>query len=289
MQDVEYYRATTLDEVGTLMADTGGRMLAGGTDLIPRMRKGMLKDIALVDVSRVQALTGIREVNGQIEIGALTTHMDMFDSGLLQETAPSLLEAVRTIGCPQTRARGTLGGNLANASPAADTAPPLLVMDADIKLWKAGRERNVALAQFFTGPGTTCLEVGEVLCKVVFKKPTGKWGSSFLKLGKRKGMAISVSSAAVFIQMDEKKIIRQARVALGSVAPTPVRSSSVEKQLLGKPLSNEVMKEVAQFCLEDISPISDLRATADYRKRTAAVLVERCLLRAAERAAQRME
>ena len=121
-----------------------------------------------------------------------------------------------------------------NASPAADTAPPLLVIDSGVVLWKAGKERKVVLTKFFISPGVTCLERGEVLCRVFFQKPTGRWGSSFLKLGKRKGMAISVASAAAFIRLDENGIIQQARVALGRL---PQRQSEVY------PLKNDFLEK----------------------------------------------
>ena len=289
MFDFEYYRPESTDELKDVFNRTGGRLIAGGTDVLPSLRRGRFITASLIDISRLGELRFIRAADGEIKIGALTTHADMLDSPLLQQATPALVQAVATIGCPQTRQRGTLGGNLANASPAADTAPPLLTLGAELHLASVGSARSLPLCDFFVGPGQTCLGAGEYIHSITFRHPTGRWGAAFEKLGKRNGMAISLASAAAYLEVGVDGRLQVVRLALGSVAPHPVRSPHAEAVLVGKGPSLDGFRQASQASLEDISPISDVRASSEYRKHVVPVLVRRTLEKALQLAESRLE
>ena len=286
-ENINFYRPSTTEELTEFLRQTPVKIVAGCTDVLPRMRRGQAHVDCLVDISHVKELRFIREENGQIQIGALTTHADLLSSQFIQTAAPGLAEAAASIGSPQTRNRGTLGGNLANASPAADTAPPLLVLDAGISLINDGKQRSVRLQDFFCGPGQTVLTSGEYIDHVYFNRPTGQWGMSFFKLGKRNGMAISVVSAAAFLALGPDGTIKTVRLALGSVAPVPLRSRSAEEFLTGKTPNPEAFQKAGQAALLDIFPIDDVRASAEYRRHAAGIAVQRVLEMAWQQAARR--
>ncbi len=285
MQEFEYYRPASIAELFPLLELKGLRIVAGGTDILPRLRRGTYTVDHLVDISQLDELRFIRESAGYIEIGALATHADILSSSRLQSVSPALVEAVATVGCPQTRQRGTLGGNLVNGSPAADTVPPLLVLGAEVCLVSAFGERNLALEKFLLGPGKTGLAAGEFLHSVRFKHPTGSWGMTFAKSGKRNGMAIALASAAAYLEIDPDGCIQAARLALGSVAPTAVRSPRVEETLLGEKAGSPLFSRAAQAAGEDIAPIDDLRASSAYRRHVCSILIARVLNEAWQRAA----
>ncbi len=266
-----------------LIQQPGHQLIAGGTDLLPRLRRGTESSAPkLVDLSPLSALRFIHQQDEAIEIGALTTHAELAGSALLQAHAPALAEAAARIGSVQTRTRGTLGGNLANASPAADTLPPLLCLEAELTLTSLNGSRQVPLGEFLLGPGQTCLQAGEMISSIRFKLPQRKFGFVFSKLGRRNGMAIAVASLAVLLEADSKGHIERARIALGSLAPTAVRSPQAEAVLKGQAPSKELFARAAAAMQRDIAPISDLRASAAYRRHSAGVLLERALNRAWE-------
>jgi CO/xanthine dehydrogenase FAD-binding subunit len=289
MFDFEYYRPESTDELKEVFNRTKGRLIAGGTDVLPILHRGQFFTASLIDISRLSELRFICEANGNIEIGALTTHADLVASPLLQQAAPALLQAAATIGCPQTRQRGTLGGNLANASPAADSAPPLLTLAADLRLTSVGSARIIHLRDFFIGPGITCLDAGEYIHSVTFRSPSGRWGAAFEKLGKRNGMAISLASAAAYLEIGTEGQLQIVRLALGSVAPRPVRSPHAEACLVGKDPNPELFQQAGQAALEDISPINDVRASAEYRQHIVPILIRRTLEKALRQAESRLE
>jgi CO/xanthine dehydrogenase FAD-binding subunit len=189
--------------------------------------------------------------------------------------------------CPQTRNRGTLGGNIANASPAGDTLPPLLTLDARVKLVSQGDERVIPLAEVLIGPGQTAIEPDEVLYSVSFSPMSESSGTAFLKLGNRKGMNIAVASVATAIHLTSDGEVDDVRIAFGSVAPTAVRSPQAESIIMGHPPGEELFEEAARAAMQDISPISDLRASAAYRRHAAAQLLRRALQSAVERGSVR--
>jgi CO/xanthine dehydrogenase FAD-binding subunit len=278
MNKPEYLAPQTLTEaLETLGKQPGGvQIIAGGTDLIPRMRARMVEPSLLVDM-RLLGLEGIQIIGDRIRIGASTTHTGVLESALLAEHCPAIVIAARDIAGPPVRNRGTVGGNLVNASPAADLAPPLLVHDAVVVMAKADAEREVPLAEFFTGPGSTVLQPDELLKEILIPTLQPNTTSTFIKLGKRKAMAIAVISVAARLTLNAAGEISQARIALGSVAPTPIRALEAEALLEGQMPSAELFAEAGQTASTDASPISDLRASGEYREKMVAVLTRRAL------------
>jgi carbon-monoxide dehydrogenase medium subunit len=288
MQEFDFLRPGSLGELVSMLDESGGRVVAGGTDVVPRMRRDLFSTPVLVDASHIAELNFIEVADDQIAIGAMTTHQQIADSALLQSANPALAAAAASVGCSQTRHRGTLGGNIANASPAADTVPPLLAFDAQVRLLRVDGERSMPLRKFLVGPGKTKLEPGELIHSVTFTRLSGSWGAAYQKVGKRNGMAISVVGVAAAVVLDSAGTIADARVALGSVAPTVVRSPEAEKMLIGREAGPAAIQEAADAVIADIYPISDVRSTAEYRRHAACVLTRRALLQAVEQAQGRM-
>ena len=287
MQEFNYHRPVTITELKECLSIPGARILAGGTDIVPRMRQGKFSAPTLVDTSGVKAMRFIEDQGSEIVLGALTTHQEAADSPLLQNINPALVTAAESIGCQQTRCRGTLGGNIANASPAADTLPPLLIFDATLLLQSLEGERRIPLEEFLLGPGQTDLLEGEFIHSISFKPMIGSWGAAFIKVGKRSGMAISVANTAVAVELNDKGKISDIRIALGSVAPTVIRCRKIEQALLGKEPEPALMKEIHKACQEEINPITDIRSTAEYRDHAAEVIIHRALESAVEQAKER--
>ncbi len=284
MQEFIYHRPVTITELKESLCEPGARILAGGTDIVPRMRQGRFSSSILVDTSGVDSMRFIEDQGNEIVLGALTTHQEAAESALLKNINPALVTAAESIGCQQTRCRGTLGGNIANASPAADTLPPLLIFDATLLLQSLGGERRILLEKFILGPGKTDLQEGEFIHSISFKPMFGSWGSAFIKVGKRSGMAVSVVNAAVAVELNDKEEISDIRIALGSVAPTVIRCRKVEQSLIGKVPVPELIKEIHEACQEEISPITDIRSSEEYRDHAAAVIIHRALESAVEQA-----
>jgi carbon-monoxide dehydrogenase medium subunit len=288
MQEFDFIRPNSLGELINTLDKTGGKIVAGGTDVIPRMRNDLFSASVLVDASDVSELSFIEKVDDQISIGALTTHQEIVNSSLLQSEIPALVTAAESVGCIQTRHRGTLGGNIANASPAADTVPPLMAFDAKVQLLRKEGERSVPLNEFLVGPGETSLEAGELIHRITFSRLSGTWGAAFQKMGKRKGMTIAVVSVAVAVVLGSSGIVQDAKIALGSVATTVIRSPGAEKRLIGTEAGSGVIQDAANAVIEDISPITDVRSTAQYRGCASQVLTRRALEEAVKQAKGRL-
>ncbi|MBC8505505.1 MAG: xanthine dehydrogenase family protein subunit M [Anaerolineales bacterium] len=288
MQDFEFLQPKSLAELSDLLAGSDTRLVAGGTDVIPKMRHNLFAASTLIDLSRVDDLNFIQEDEGEVKIGACVTHQQIAESELLALVNPSLVAASASVGCVQTRNRGTLGGNIANASPAADAVPPLFVYSAQVHLRDKDAQRAVPITEFFTGPGSTMLGSGEYIHHISFPRLKGAWGSAFQKMGKRSGMAIAVVSAAAAVVLDESGAVKDARIALGSVAPTVVRCLLAESILVNQEPTPELVKKAADACITDISTISDVRSTAEYRQHAAAVLAGRAIQQAVYQARMRL-
>lgn len=284
MQEFDWYSPGTLDEACLTLAATGGRLVAGGTDVIPQMRDGRFRAQTLVDLSRLDDLRFVDQHNGTLHIGALTTYAQMIHSSLLQFEAPALVQASSVVGSSQTRYRGTLGGNIANASPAGDTLPPLLVLNAKVTLVSTDGERTVPLTDLLRGPGQTSIAPNEVIRHVSFERLPEDAKSVFLRLGNRRGMAVSVASTAVALQLGAEDRVDDVRIALGAVAPTAIRCPKSEATLKSQRLTAMLIEEAARTAARECSPIDDVRGTADYRRHAARHLVQRCLQDAAARA-----
>jgi carbon-monoxide dehydrogenase medium subunit len=242
----------------------------------------------IVDISEIDELRFIRMQDQRIQIGSLTTHQELAISPILSDYNPALVASALTIGCEQTRNRGTLGGNIANASPAADTIPPLMIFDATVHLLSKSGERKLAINEFLISPGETKLNPGELIHSVSFELLTNAWGVSFIKLGKRNGMAISVISASAAVILDLKGRVKKSRICLGSVAPRVVRSPKAEEILIDQYPTPEILDNAANACVGDIAPIGDIRSTAEYRKHAAVVLTRRVLEQSIDHALRRI-
>jgi CO/xanthine dehydrogenase FAD-binding subunit len=253
--------------------------VAGATDLIPLARIGRWQPGLVVDITQLEELRYIEPVAGGLEIGALTSHAELMRSPLVLEQAPALVEAAASVAGPQVRARGTLGGNLCTASPAADTVPALLVLDAEVVLLGLEGERRLQLGEFLTGPGQTALGPGEMLKSVFVPTTSLGTGMAFEKLGKRKALIISVVNVAALLVAEGGRI-QDARLALGAVAPTVVRCPEAEAFLVGREPVESTFAEAAYLIHETIRPIDDVRASAAYRRVAAEGLATRALARA---------
>jgi len=279
MSEALYFAASTLNEAMKLLGQYGKKavILAGGTDLVPRINIYGLKPGALIYVGKL-GLDYIKEEKGRMVIGAATPMAKIAGSKAVAKKAAALSEAALQAGTAAVRTAGTIGGNLANASPAADLATPLLVLDADLSLVSQKKKRMIALKDFFKGPGQTVLQPGEMIKEVSFPIPKGR--TAFVKLGRRKALTLSVVNAAVRLEVNRKKC-QEARIALGSVAPTPLRCPKAEGLLKDQEISKDLIAQCASEAMAASSPIDDQRASAWYRKKAGAAVVAKALARAA--------
>ena len=279
MKDSMYFAPAGIDEALALLAEHGGKatVLAGGTDLVPKINYYESNPDILIYTGGIGSAY-IKEENDKLVLGAGTTWTGLTSNSLVAEKAGLLAEAAKQGGCVATRNAGTIGGNLANASPAADLSTPLLVLDAELLLKSADGERVVPINEFFTGPGETVLKPDELLVEIHIPPVRGK--TAFLKLGRRRAMTLSVVNTAVRLQMNGK-ICKEARIAVGSMAPRPLRCEKAERILSGNSVDKDLLGKCAAEAIKETSPIDDQRATAWYRKKAGEKLVARALMRAA--------
>ena len=264
------------------MAENKSRMtvIAGGTNLIPEMRDGVKTPRVLVDVSDLKEIAGIQLDTDSITIGAATTIAEIAASPVIREHLPILSKAAGELGNPLTRNRATIGGNLANASPCADTAPPLLAMEATIHITDAGgKERAVPIEKFFMGYKLTRLGPGDVMTRISLSLPEREAKGGHTKLGLRKAASICVASVALML-LKENGHIAKARIAFGSVAPQPIRAYALEALLEGNAINDGLLAECDALVKKEISPIGDIRGTQSYRQAATGAILRRNLLQA---------
>jgi CO/xanthine dehydrogenase FAD-binding subunit len=283
MESFEYFSPKTMDNVHRLLSDQGGKILAGGTDLLVQMRSGKLLPERIIDISQVQELRYIYEDSECIHIGALTTWHELEINPTVQKYAPALVQAAHRVGAPMTRNRGTLGGNLGNSSPAADSLPPLLALDAEIVLSSSHGERKLSVANFLLGPGKNAAAKDEIIRDISFRKPRSSWGASYLKIGPRQAMIIAIASAAAFLSLNDNGTIDTVRIAVGAVAPTAIRCHRAETSTKGCQPGSAVWRQAGNVAAKEISPIDDIRASNIYRHKSVSILVQRTLASAFER------
>lgn len=275
MNSFDHFTPSNLSEALSLLAERNGKaaVIAGGTDLLLRVKHGILKPNAVVNLKRIPELRGLSyDAASGLRIGSLTTLRELTRSPLILDLYPVLAQSAGVMASEQIRSLATLGGNLCNASPSADLAPPLIALDAVACLVSLSSERQIPLAEFFTGPGKSVLQRGELLKEIIVPPPQGK--TVYLKHSPRAFMDIAIVGAAVRIQQQGGKC-RQARIVLGAVAPTPLRVRSGEEILEGQALTDGIIRQAAQRSAESCSPISDVRSAAWYRKRMVEVLTRR--------------
>ena len=277
MASALFYKAAELKEACALLSKYGKRakILAGGIDVMAAVNRKLLSPEIVISISS-SGLDYIKAEGDSLVIGSTTTHSEIVRSALVQEKTPLLVEMTKQIGSPAIRNMGTIGGNLVNASPAADTGTSLLALGARLKLVSASGERDVAVEGFFTGPGETVLESNEILKEVVIPSQNADSRWAWYKLGKRKADICSVVSVAVALEMDGN-ICRLARIALGAVAPIPLLARQAGGLLEGKKPDEALIEKVAKTASEETTPIDDVRATAWYRRKVSETLVKRLL------------
>jgi len=275
MRRFDYLRPKSLKEALQLKKTiVGSKFISGGTDLIVQIKNLELQPSALISLRSIPELAAIK-INGGARIGALATISDIIQHNELGHNYPVLAEAARSLGSVQIRNVATVGGNLCNCSPCADMALPLLVLEAKVRLQTAKASREIPLNEFFRGPGDSCLSSDEILTDILLDPPPNKAKAAFLKKGRVK-MDLAVASLAVLLEMEGGRC-RKARIAAGSVAPIPLRLSKVEALLEGNAISKDLVSKAQQLARDIVSPITDVRATEEYRRQIVGVYLKRGL------------
>lgn len=283
MRPYSYHRPTTLAEARQLHGElAGARYVAGATDLLVAIKSGRTEPAALVSLRGVAGLDRIELTPDGAVLGATTRIADLATHAALRAAYPELAQACAALGTEQVRNQATLGGNLANASPCADTAPPLLVNEARARIAGDAGTRELPLADLFEGPGAVRLAPGEILTAIVVPPPVEGWSGRQSK-ARRVQVDVSLASVAVRACISEGRC-RGVRIAAGAVAPVPLRLAATEALLRDQSLSGALLAEVRASAAAEVRPITDLRATERYRRHIVGVFVERCLRALAEEA-----
>ncbi len=277
LKEFEYLKPDSIKEIISILSQFGekAQILNGGTDLIVGMRDKIIQPEYLVDIKAIPQLNRIT-YNKQdgLNIGATVTLNEISNSKVVQTHYPILVKACKTVGSYQVRNRATLVGNICNASPAADTAPPLLVLEAKVNIIGPTGEKIVPINQFFTGVKKNILKKGEIVTSITIPPIKGKWVGVYLKQGRKKEVDLATVGVAVVCIRDE------VRIALGAVAPVPVRAFKTEELLKGKTIDESLLEKAGKSALTEVSPISDIRSSQEYREEIIKVLVRRAILQA---------
>ncbi|TCC23752.1 FAD binding domain-containing protein [Kribbella speibonae] len=275
----EYFAPATVDEaLGLLREHSDAKVLAGGQSLMPALRLRLAAPEVIVDIQKIDDLRGVRDDGDALVIGAMTPHSTVESDPLVAEHARLIALATATVGDPQIRHRGTFGGSLAHADPAADLPAVAVALDASFVIAGAGGRRTVPAAEFFEGVFSTALGEDELLVEVRVPKYTG-WGAHYEKFN-RVAQGWSIVSVAAAVRLDGDSIA-EARVGLGNMGPTPVRATAVEAALVGQPATADAVREAAARAADGTSPVTDINGDADYRRHLATVLTRRAVLAAA--------
>jgi CO/xanthine dehydrogenase FAD-binding subunit len=288
MQALDFISAGSVQEVVSLLTSNNAkaRILCGGTDLLVQMRENRRKAEVLIDVKNITELTSIRyDSQVGLWLGAAASCYEICHNKFVAENYPGLVDAIQLIGGVQIQYRASIGGNLCNASPAADSIPALIVHEARCLIANSNGTRELPVEQFCVAPGKNVLENGEFLLAVIVPRVKENFGAHYLRFIPRNEMDIAVVGAGASVILDNtKQKILAARIALGAVAPTPLFVEEAGTFLTGKEISQENVQEAAKIAQAAARPISDLRGTAEHRKRLCAVLTRRALAKAIERA-----
>ncbi len=276
-------RPVSVAEALNVLAAEGerARIVAGGTDVLVELQRGVKPAATLIDVAELRELKYVRREGATIVLGGLATHNDVLAAPFAHTAMLPLAQACIEVGAPQIRTRGTIAGNLVTASPANDTIAPLIALDAEIVLVSRRGERTLRLSEFYTGFRRTQLQPDELVSEIRFPALDAARRGLFLKLGLRRAQAISVIDLAFVVTFDDSGMVRDARIALGCLAPTVVRAHAAERAIIGAPLDAAACTAAGRAALEDASPIDDIRGSAAYRRSTLAALVAQGLERLA--------
>ena len=276
----KYHEPENLEDACEMLADLKGKAspLAGGTDLLVNMKKGVVSPRHVLSLSRIKELKSMGVKDGRMRIGPCVTAAELAESSDIKNDFMALSVGAAHLGSPLIRNLATVGGNVLSARPAADIPPSLIAYGSKVVLKKQGGERTLTLEQFFNGPGQTVIGPDELLTKFILENPPPYSGSGYVKLGKRKALEISVVNVAAFISLESPDgPIRKVRIVLGAVAPVPLRARSSEKVLIGQRPGGKLFAKAGAAAARDSKPIDDFRGSAQYRRNMVAVLTKRAL------------
>ena len=282
----EYLDPKTVEEACSLLSQHGdkARLIAGGTDLLIIMKHKEVTPEYLVGLKGIPNLDSIDANTEGVRIGALATLRSIGDSAVVRERFPFLADIAGKMATHQIRNMGTIGGNICNAAPSADTSPSLICLGAKAKLVGPKKERVVAVEEFFTGPGETVLKAGEILTEIQVPNQPAHTGGAYLRLT-RLSVDLAVVGVAALVTLEGKGgLCKEARIALGAVAPTPIRAKKAEGVITGKKIEDGLIEEAAQIASEEARPITDVRGSAPYRTDIVRVLTKRAIAQALEQA-----
>jgi len=287
MHDFDYCAPANLQEAISAMAAHEGSasLMAGGTDLIVMMRVRRKQPDLVIDVKNIPELSELRLDEAGLTMGASVSCKSVFESEGIVKAYPALADSTRLIGGIQIQGRASIGGNLCNAAPSADTIPTLIVHSATANVAGANGKRQIPVEEFCLAPGKTALGQGEILVNIFIPAPPARSGARFLRFIPRNEMDIAVANAAAFVELDEAcKNFRSARIAIGAVAPTPLYVQEAGKYLQGKPVNDESILEAARIARLAARPIDDMRGTVNHRLQLVETLTKRALADAVKRA-----
>jgi carbon-monoxide dehydrogenase medium subunit len=284
MSEIQYRTAKNIKEAVTLMAAAKGKgyILAGGTDLLVQMKSGTREPGTIVDVKKIPEMVSITEKNGAFTIGAATPAAAIGEHEKLRKTWPGVVEAINLIGSTQVQGRASAGGNLCNASPAADSVPALVAAGCVVRVQGPKGKRDVPVEEFAVGPGKTSLKTGEIVVSLTLPKRPKDSSDAYLRLIPRTEMDIAVVGVGVSLSM-KGDTVKDARVGLGAVAPTVLLVDKAAKALIGSTLDDAALEAAAKACSDACKPIDDKRGTIKYRTKIAGVLLKRAALIARDR------
>ena len=313
MNKFRYLKPQTLEEALSLLEQHGekAKLLAGGTDVIVMAKQNTISPEVLISLRGIPGLDRIERQNGDLKIGALVTHRTLEKSELIRKEYSALADATDWLGSIQIRNVATLGGNICTAAPSADTATPLLVLGAKVKIKNLKEERMVPIEEFFKGPAETVLRTGEIVTEFIIPRLMPNTGSAYWKLQRRQALDLPILGVSILLSLDkntvscsdmlctaspissilhtmekDELICKEARIALGVAAPTPMRATRSEQMLRGKSLSDELLSRVAQAASEEAKPRDSIRGEAWYRREMVNVLVKRMAMKCIERVVQ---
>ena len=286
----EYHAPTSLSEALDLLAQYDGKakVFAGGTDLLVSMKKREILPEHLISLKRISDLKGIHHDQKEgMKIGALVTLGEIEHSKIVKDKFCVLWDAVHVMASPQVRTLGTIGGNLCGAVPSADTAPPLIALGASTKMVGVQGERRVLVENFFKGPKESVLQRNEILMQVLIPNPPPGSSGTYLKLMRRDAMDLALVGVAAYLRLDpERRVCSEARIALGAVAPTPIRAVQAEQALINKRIDEALAEDAGKAAATVCRPISDIRSSLEYRCRMVEVLTKRAVMDAYRRISQ---
>ena len=285
MKSFAFYEPTTIEEASSLLAQNGGEaaILAGGTDLLVGWKEGIETPKSVISLARIPRLDSIAyDENSGLSIGGMTKMRSIEQSSTIRNRYTALAEGASEVGSIQIRNLATLGGNICNASPAADTVAALLVFGAQLEISSTNGERTVPMQDFFLGPGASCLKDGEIVTRLVCPPRPDNSGSHYIKQKIREVMDLAFIGVAASLEL-ALGVVADVKIGLAAVAPTPIRATDAEDILKGNPVTEAILDNAASAAAAQSSPISDLRCSAEYREKMVRVLTKRTIQTSAAR------